>query len=333
MNYSVTVILPVYNCERFLERAIESVINQDMFNECELILVDDGSTDNSPALCDSYSEKYDNIRVIHQKNSGVSVARNNGLKIASGEWITFLDSDDYLLPGAFQVIKQYKESDLICTENKSNETISDENFNHLSFGTFNINAIQDSLIKNLAKYNYFYTCWAKYFKRSVIMNHMLIFPEGRKIAEDMVFVYQYLTQCKLITISEQNTYFYNINTDNTTNVVKESYETIRFIYDWKTEYFVNNSLYSETVRNNLISAFVYSCFLAFKTSATYDSFLHSVKYLKSVFNDSDFYDLYIYENYSVFKTFSDKVLDWSIRKKNPVPFCILSKLLKIISKG
>ena len=333
MNYSVSVILPVYNCEQYLKKAIESVIDQDLFNEIELIMVDDGSTDNSPVLCDSYAEKYDNIKVIHQTNSGVSIARNNGIRISSGEWITFLDSDDYLLPGALNVIKQHKDSDIICTQHKSNEPIPTDDFDYLSFGSFNTDSLNESLIKNLTKCRYFYTCWAKFFKRSVIINNSICFPEGRKIAEDMVFVYKYLIQCKKITISEQYTYYYNINADNTTKVVTESYDTFKFIYDWKTEFFISNNLYTETVKSDLTSTFVYNCFLAFKTSATYDNFFHSVVYLKKVFNDVSFYDMYIYENYSVFKTFSDRVLDWSIRNKKPVPFCILAKLLKIISKG
>jgi glycosyltransferase involved in cell wall biosynthesis len=332
MGCSVSVILPVFNCERYLKRAIESVINQNLFYESELILVDDGSTDGSPSICDLYSEKYDNIKVIHQENSGVSVARNNGIVIASGEWITFLDSDDYLLPGALSVIKQHKHSDIICTEYESNITISSDIFNYLSFGTFDVNSYWDTLIRSLIGRQYFYTCWSKYFRRSIIKNNNISFPVDRKIAEDMVFVYSYLPHCSTLTISDMKTYFYNVNEDNTTNIVSESYDTIKFIYDWKTEYFKKLNCYSESIRNSLIGSFLWKSFFSIKSTATHDTIKNSMIYLKSVFNDHEFCSLYT-ENYSSFKTFSDKVLDWSIRHKNPLPFCLLSKFIKIISKG
>lgn len=332
MGCSVSVILPVYNCERYLKRAIESVINQDLFKESELILVDDGSTDNSPSICDLYSEKYENIKVIHQANAGVSVARNNGLEIASGEWITFLDSDDYLLPGAFNVIKLHKNSDIICTEYDSNKPITSDIFDYLSFGTFDVNSCRDSLNKSLIGRQYFYTCWSKYFRLSTIKNNNLRFPVDRKIAEDMVFVFSYLLYCNTITISEIKTYFYNVNEDNTTIVVSESYDTVKFIYNWKTQYFKNLDCYSDSVRNSLIGSFLWKSFFAIKSTATYDTVKNSVIYLKKVFNDPDFNSLYS-ENYSTFKTFSDKVLNWSIRHMNPLPFCLLSKIIKFISKG
>lgn len=84
MNCKVSVIIPVYNCIKYLDKAVTSVISQTEFDSTELILVDDGSTDGSEKLCDSYAAKYDNIFVIHQKNSGVSVARNAGLDAAKG---------------------------------------------------------------------------------------------------------------------------------------------------------------------------------------------------------------------------------------------------------
>ena len=138
MNYAVSVIIPVYNCERYLNRAVDSVINQDIFSECELILVDDGSTDNSSCICDSYSERYNNITVIHQTNSGVSAARNKGISVSKGEWICFLDSDDYLLPDALSLIYKYPDADLICSSYKSNEPVSSDYSNNDIYGTFDI---------------------------------------------------------------------------------------------------------------------------------------------------------------------------------------------------
>lgn len=101
MTPKVSVIIPVYNVEKFLDRCVASVIDQTM-NDLEIILVDDGSPDRSPVMCDEYKEKDSRIRVIHKKNGGLASARNAGLKIASGEYIFFLDSDDWLEPNGLK---------------------------------------------------------------------------------------------------------------------------------------------------------------------------------------------------------------------------------------
>ena len=91
----ISMIVPVYQVEKYIAQCIESVLNQT-FSDFELILIDDGSKDNSGAICDSYAAKDDRIIVIHTKNNGAATARNIGLERASGEYITFLDGDDYL---------------------------------------------------------------------------------------------------------------------------------------------------------------------------------------------------------------------------------------------
>ena len=332
MNYLVSVIIPVYNCEKYLERAIESVVCQSLFSECELILVDDGSADNSPAICDRYSEKYDNISVIHQQNAGVSVARNNGIKASTGEWICFLDSDDYLLPDALSLTHNYPDSDIICSEYASNSDVLTDYLEYISYGTFKSDEIREVLVKLLANYQCFYACWSKFFKRAVLIDNNIHFPVGRKLAEDMVFVYSYLTCCKTISFSDKKIYYYFVNDCNTTNVVPKSFDTVRFIYDWKTEYFKTNGWYSDTIKNNLIKLFVWQSFLSFKSAAFYLGFFSSIKYLKQCFNDSTFHKYYLLIDYKSFETFFDRVLDWSIRRKNPIPFCFLSKLNYLKSK-
>lgn len=94
---SISIIVPVYNVEKYLDACMHSVINQTV-KPLEVILVDDGSTDSSSIICDKYSKEYDNIHVIHQKNGGLSEARNTGLVAAKGEYIIFLDSDDTIIP-------------------------------------------------------------------------------------------------------------------------------------------------------------------------------------------------------------------------------------------
>lgn len=103
-----SIVVPVFNVEQYLSRCIESVLSQT-FKDFELILVDDGSTDSSGAICDRYAEKDNRIRVIHKKNGGVSTARNTGIEISSGEYITFCDSDDYYKNMLLEIVAAYLE--------------------------------------------------------------------------------------------------------------------------------------------------------------------------------------------------------------------------------
>ncbi|MCR5670848.1 MAG: glycosyltransferase [Butyrivibrio sp.] len=107
-NVAVSVIVPVYNVEKYLEQCVDSLLNQT-FSDMEIILVDDGSTDGSGAICDRYG-KLDNVTVLHQENQGVSVARNNALKIAKGKWLLFVDADDYVEPTFCEITVNTAES-------------------------------------------------------------------------------------------------------------------------------------------------------------------------------------------------------------------------------
>ena len=97
----ITVIVPVYNVEKYLEQCVDSILNQT-YKNIEIILVDDGSKDKSGQLCNEFSNKYSQIKTIHKKNAGLGMARNSGLKIANGEYIAFVDSDDWLAPQALK---------------------------------------------------------------------------------------------------------------------------------------------------------------------------------------------------------------------------------------
>lgn len=99
----ISVIIPVYNTEKYLKRCLDSIINQT-FKNLEIIIVDDGSTDSSPQICDNYAESDDRIRVIHKTNGGLSSARNAGIDIATGIYISFIDSDDYIDIKYFEIL-------------------------------------------------------------------------------------------------------------------------------------------------------------------------------------------------------------------------------------
>ena len=103
-NIKVSVIVPLYNAEKYAKRCIESVLRQT-YNNYELILIDDGSKDRTGEICDHYADIDSRIKVIHKKNGGVSSARNKGLQEAQGEWITFLDADDWIEPNFLKIVE------------------------------------------------------------------------------------------------------------------------------------------------------------------------------------------------------------------------------------
>lgn len=106
----LSIIVPIYNVEQYLRKCIDSLLEQDLSSsEYEIILVDDGATDSCPQICDEYAAKHDNIRAIHQKNAGLSAARNSGIEIAQGDYLMFVDSDDSIEPNALGVLVQTME--------------------------------------------------------------------------------------------------------------------------------------------------------------------------------------------------------------------------------
>ena len=102
MSVKVSVVIPVYNPGKYFVPCLESVISQTIFDDMEIILIDDGSKDGSSDVCDDYAKKYPNISVFHQENSGVSVARNNGIEKAVGEFVGFVDADDFIEPQMYE---------------------------------------------------------------------------------------------------------------------------------------------------------------------------------------------------------------------------------------
>lgn len=101
----ISIIVPVYNVEKYLERCIESIVNQT-YKDIEIILVDDGSPDNCSVICDRYAEKDNRIKVIHKQNGGLINARKSGLEIAQGDYIGFVDSDDWIEPEMYEYFAQ-----------------------------------------------------------------------------------------------------------------------------------------------------------------------------------------------------------------------------------
>ncbi|WP_408071424.1 glycosyltransferase family 2 protein [Butyrivibrio sp. JL13D10] len=206
----VSVIMPVYNVEKYLLDCLNS-IEQQTYSNFELIIVDDGSTDRSGDICDSFCRKNEYARVIHTDNKGVSIARNRGLDLAKGEYIVFLDSDDVLSKYYLEVLVRLMiESDeqmgLIGYSNKGSSELSNNN-SILNTVCVSTDYIFDNIIRNNEIGGYL---WNKIFSKKIIHNNNLQFLEGVVIWEDVYFVLQYLNSISNICWCKSKFYYYRV---------------------------------------------------------------------------------------------------------------------------
>lgn len=174
----ISIIVPVYNVDFYLKRCVDSLISQD-YGNYEIILVDDGSTDTSPLICDEYEKKYDNIRVIHQENKGLSEARNIGIQCAIGDWLMFVDSDDYVESNfcstAIDYSLRYNADICVFGFNKVFENQEFINFN--DFQTNGLLSKEDSFFM-LTKESVGNYAWNKIYKKYLFDE--ILYPVNRK---------------------------------------------------------------------------------------------------------------------------------------------------------
>lgn len=206
----ISVIVPVYQVEEYLDQCVKSIINQS-FNELEIILVDDGSTDNCPAMCDEWAEKDKRIKVIHKPNGGLSDARNAGLEIATGEYISFIDSDDWILSDMYEkmLFTIQKENADICACNiracyPSHESV----WGCKEYTVGNAEQILDMLYSDT---KYPVSAWNKLYKRGCWKE--LRFPVG-KICEDAFTTYQLVHNAERIVQIPEAFYCYRIRPES-----------------------------------------------------------------------------------------------------------------------
>lgn len=207
MNDLISIVIPVYNVEQCLNRCVESVNNQNYAN-MEIILIDDGSTDQSPQICDEWAERDARIKVIHQSNTGVGSTRNNGMAAAHGDFVAFVDSDDCLPNGALQEMVDrmlIDESDLvigkyadICGTVRQNGYMCRWKGNRIISGL--------DLLKDADGYNYPFAMWGKLYKRSILQG---VACPALVCGEDLWVFPEIIQKCARISLMENTVYNYN----------------------------------------------------------------------------------------------------------------------------
>lgn len=206
-----SIIVPVYHVEKYLSRCVESIINQT-YDDIEIILVDDGGDDDCPRLCDEYAKKDSRITVVHKDNGGLSDARNAGLKIAKGEYIIFVDSDDYIEKNACENLKKY--TDLECDVLVAEATVEGAviNLSHIDKPNYIFSGIE------YMKESFFnkkrpMAAWLNVYKRIFLINNNLFFKKGI-LHEDEQFTPRVLLCANSVIVTNVLLYHYIIRNDS-----------------------------------------------------------------------------------------------------------------------
>lgn len=224
MSVRFSLILPVYNVQAYLERCIRSVLAQT-YTDYEVILVDDGATDGSPGICDDYAARYDFIHVIHKENGGLSSARNAGLREAAGEYVWFVDSDDWIEPDALAVLQAASVSQPDVVK-----------FGYLRVDgqtTRVLSSIQPGLYESAEELEslrreafcvpglYLLSAWSHVYRREFLQEHGLAFVSERRIgSEDYLFNLTAIMRVQRLTVLERALYSYELRGGSLTQQYK-----------------------------------------------------------------------------------------------------------------
>jgi glycosyltransferase involved in cell wall biosynthesis len=209
----LSIIVPVYNSEKSLVKCLDSILAQT-FKNFECIVVDDGSSDRSPVICDEYADKDTRIIVIHKKNEGVSTARNDGIRAACGKYIAFVDSDDYIMPEMYSLLTEkieHEKGDTVCCGYtlKKKEYLPPSGFRHTSIA---------QTVFQLERAELFGLVWNKLYILKIIKESHILFPDGYYFGEDMFFNLQYFSAITSVCCIDKALYVYCENSASVSKI-------------------------------------------------------------------------------------------------------------------
>lgn len=227
----ISVIVPVYKAAHSLHRCIESILTQT-FTDFELLLIDDGSPDESGRICDDYAHKDCRVRVFHQKNSGVSAARNRGISEAQGEWLTFVDADDYLCEHFFD-IKSDSAADLLLQRKKTfgSAEVVEEYPRQIYQG-----ADMRNFLGGNAQNELFRAPWGKFLRASVIQENNIRFDTRYCLGEDALFMLDFFACCNGIQSIGTSYYMYYLTGEFIGKYNMSVNECLRYVSDLMRSY-------------------------------------------------------------------------------------------------
>ncbi len=324
----ISVILPVYNVEKYLDRCLKTVVQQSL-KDIEIIIIDDGSTDNCPKLCDEWAKKDSRIRVIHKKNEGLGMARNTGINNATGKYICFFDSDDYIekdtLKETYNQIEKNK-ADICCfgfCKVNSVGKVVQKVIPNMEKNIYIDDEILDDFLPNLIsndpnkknKNNLIMSAWGALFSLELIKKVNWKFVSERKIiSEDVYSLLKLYRYVKKVVIINKTYYYYCTNVNSLTHTfISDRYDRIKTFYNECIE-LCKKLNYNEIIKDRIKYPFINNSIGALKLIVSSDI---------SVKNQQD----------EVKKIISDDLLQSVIRNVNLKYENIFRKILFIILKN
>lgn len=263
MNSLISVIVPVYNVEKYLKRCIDSILNQT-FKRIEIILVNDGSSDNSPIICDEYCDRYENIKVIHKENNRVAAARNDGVKIAVGKYIALVDSDDWIesnmLEEMYNKAEEFNTDITMCDFRKVGVEFEYTVSQPIRKGYYNRSMIESELFPCLIMFENIefpptITNCTCLFRREFLIENNLFYDEDIHYCEDSIFGSKAMYNAKRFYYMK-NKYFYNYfyNPSSTTSACNmKKWDSYLIINQRLKEYFKNSKFdFSRQIKINML---------------------------------------------------------------------------------
>ncbi len=231
MNPKISIIVPVYNVEKYIHKCVDSILNQT-FKDFELILIDDGSTDSSGKICDEYGELDERVIVIHKENGGQSTARNAGINIARGEYIGFVDSDDWIEVDMYKILYDtcvYNDADMCLTGVNEVDEGGIVRYKYIP---------KDIIFSDILKRAH---PWNKLFRRELFLNNNLLFYEG-KYYEDLELIPKLYLKSSKVSVAKDIGYNYLRRSDSTTGSKDEKILDLLWGYIRIKDYIIQEDL-------------------------------------------------------------------------------------------
>lgn len=263
-NSKISIIVPVYNVEHELSRCVDSILNQS-YSNIEVILVDDGSTDRCPSICDAFVMKDRRVRVIHKPNGGLSSARNAGLREASGEWILYVDSDDYILNDSCErliAVGVKYDCDIVSADAIREFNGGREYMVHGSLADGKCYPSRDFIIKTVKPCEWYAPAWLNLYKRSFLIENNLFFVEGL-LHEDMEMQPRVFLAAKTVAYCAYPFYRYVDRASSIMNASKvdERVTAMEWIYsNWKSKFeAIEDGELARALNGHLAKCYLHSC--------------------------------------------------------------------------
>lgn len=253
VEIKVSVIVPIYNVESYLTHCVNSLLDQDFDQNYEIILVDDGSMDKSGAIADNFAKQYDNVYVIHKKNSGLSDARNTGIEKASGKWLAFIDSDDYVSKEFLNIMFKSAEKEqadlVICGFNRVDENNRLIESKGHSYKVMNAKKFWQDIYFNKVESIIYTVAWNKLYSRKLF--EKVRYRSGIKNEDDDI-IYSLVSETNKILFIPNNLYYYRKRRGSIMDDINMSAQLnigILSIFHRRTLDFINNKEFGFAKKN------------------------------------------------------------------------------------